>query len=56
MTVFLAILAGTQFLGVLGAVLAIPVAAAVQVLLSDYFRARREDYLGESPAGMTCQK
>jgi predicted PurR-regulated permease PerM len=42
LTVFVAILAGTQFLGVLGALLAIPVAAAVQVVLSDYFEARRE--------------
>jgi predicted PurR-regulated permease PerM len=53
MTVFLAILAGTQFLGILGAVLAIPVAAAIQVLLSDYFRARRENYLAETPAAAT---
>ena len=53
MTVFLAILAGTQFLGILGAVLAIPVAAAIQVLLSDYFRTRRENYLAETPAAAT---
>lgn len=53
MTVFLAILAGTQFLGIMGAVLAIPVAAAVQVVLSDYFRSRREDYLAESPSAVT---
>jgi predicted PurR-regulated permease PerM len=53
MTVFLAILAGTQFLGILGAVLAIPVAAAVQVLLNDFFRARREEYLAEAPAALT---
>lgn len=53
MTVFLAILAGTQFLGILGAVLAIPVAAAVQVLLSDYFRSRREEYLAETPSAPT---
>ena len=53
MTVFLAILAGTQFLGILGAVLAIPVAAAVQVLLSDYFRSRRENYLAETPSPPT---
>lgn len=53
MTVFLAILAGTQFLGILGAVLAIPIAAAVQVVLSDYFRSRREEYLAETPAALT---
>lgn len=53
MTVFLAILAGTQFLGIMGAVLAIPVSAAVQVLLSDYFRSRREEYLAETSAPAT---
>ena len=42
MTVFLAILAGTQFLGVVGALLAIPFAAAVQVVLTDYLATRRE--------------
>lgn len=42
LTVFLAILAGTQFLGVVGAILAIPVAAAVQVVLSDYLETRKE--------------
>ncbi len=42
LTVFVAILVGTQFLGLAGALLAIPVAAAVQVLLTDYLSARRE--------------
>ena len=42
LTVFVAILAGTEFAGVAGALLAIPVAAAVQVLLSHYTEARRE--------------
>ena len=42
MTVFLAILAGTQFLGVVGARLAIPFAAAVQVVLTDYLATRKE--------------
>jgi hypothetical protein len=41
-TVFVAILAGTQFLGILGALLAIPIAAAVQVVITDQFQARRE--------------
>jgi len=40
LTVFVAILAGTQFMGVTGAVLAIPIAAAVQVILTDYFATR----------------
>jgi predicted PurR-regulated permease PerM len=42
LTVFLAILAGTEFAGIAGALLAIPVAAAIQVLLSEYTEARRE--------------
>jgi len=41
LTVFVAILAGTQLLGVIGAVLAIPVAATVQVIMTDYFARRR---------------
>jgi predicted PurR-regulated permease PerM len=42
LTVFIAILVGTEFAGVAGALLAIPVAAAIQVLLSQYTEARRE--------------
>lgn len=42
LTVFVAILAGTQYLGILGALLAIPIAAAIQVILSEYFKTRRE--------------
>lgn len=41
LTVFVAILAGTQYLNIAGAFLAIPVAAAVQVLIADYLRGRR---------------
>jgi hypothetical protein len=41
LTVFVAILAGTQLLGVIGAVLAIPVAATVQVIITDYLDRRR---------------
>ncbi|MGH2534792.1 MAG: AI-2E family transporter [Thermomicrobiales bacterium] len=41
LTVFIAILAGTEFRGIAGAVLAIPVAAAVQVIITDYLRTRR---------------
>lgn len=44
LTVFVAILAGTQYLGVIGALLAIPIAAAIQVILSEYFKGRRETY------------
>jgi predicted PurR-regulated permease PerM len=42
LTVFVAILAGTQYLGVIGALLAIPIAAAIQVVVSEYFKGRRE--------------
>ncbi len=42
LTVFLAILAGTQFMSIAGALLAIPIAAAVQVIVTDYLKTRRE--------------
>ena len=41
LSVFLAILTGTQFMGVIGAVLAIPVAATLQVIITDFLDARR---------------
>lgn len=41
LTVFVAILAGTQFYGPLGALLAIPIAALVQILITDYLDRRR---------------
>lgn len=40
LTVFLAILSGTEFMGVTGAILAIPIAASIQVILTDYFSGR----------------
>jgi predicted PurR-regulated permease PerM len=42
LTVFVAILVGTQFMGIVGALLAIPLAAAVQVIVTDYLKTRRE--------------
>ena len=42
LTVFIAILAGTEFAGVAGALLAIPIAAVIQVMVSHYAEARRE--------------
>jgi predicted PurR-regulated permease PerM len=42
LTVFIAILAGTEFAGVAGALLAIPVSAAIQVLIADHTTAQRE--------------
>ncbi len=41
LTVFVAILAGTEMLGPVGAVLAIPVAATIQVMLTDCLDSRR---------------
>ncbi|MCO5178314.1 MAG: AI-2E family transporter [Thermomicrobiales bacterium] len=41
LTVFLAVLAGGQFMGPLGALLAIPFAAAIQVIIEDALRVRR---------------
>lgn len=51
LTVFLAILAGTEFAGVAGALLAIPVAAGIQVMLSHYTEVRRVAKLG-GPSGL----
>ena len=42
LTVFIAILVGTEFAGIAGALLAIPIAAVIQVMLSHYTEARRE--------------
>lgn len=51
LTVFVAILAGTQFRGIVGALLAIPVAAAVQVVITDYLDVRRAAQAGhDSPS------
>lgn len=41
LTVFVAIVAGTQLIGIIGGVLAIPIAATVQVILTDYLDRRR---------------
>jgi predicted PurR-regulated permease PerM len=42
LTVLVAILAGTQFMHFIGAFLAIPIAAVIQVITSEYLRTRRE--------------
>lgn len=49
LTVFVAILAGQQFLGVVGAILAIPIAATIQVIVSDYLAGRREEGYDDTP-------
>lgn len=41
LAVFLAILSGTEFMGVTGAILAIPIAASIQVILTEYFSDRQ---------------
>jgi hypothetical protein len=43
LTVFLAILVGTEFMGVVGALLSIPIAAAVQVIVGDLIKARKAE-------------
>lgn len=47
LTVFVAILAGTELMGFVGAVLAIPVAAGLQVILTDIINRRRTDSIDE---------
>jgi predicted PurR-regulated permease PerM len=47
--VLIAVLVGAEIAGILGALAAIPVAGAIQVILVDYLRARRERAI-ETPA------
>jgi predicted PurR-regulated permease PerM len=49
LAVLIAVLVGAEIAGILGALAAIPVAGAIQVLLVDYLRARRERAI-ETPA------
>jgi predicted PurR-regulated permease PerM len=49
LVVLIAVLVGAEIAGVLGALAAIPVAGAIQVILVDYLRARRERAI-ETPA------
>jgi predicted PurR-regulated permease PerM len=42
LTVFLAVLAGAEFMGPLGALLAIPFAAAIQIIIADALRIRQQ--------------
>jgi predicted PurR-regulated permease PerM len=51
LTVMVAILSGTAFMNVIGAFLAIPIAAVVQLLVSDYLRSRREANRIPEPQG-----
>lgn len=44
LTVFLAVLIGGQFMGVLGALLALPFAAAIQVIVEDALRMRQQRF------------
>jgi predicted PurR-regulated permease PerM len=50
LTVFVAIMAGTEFIGVPGALLAIPIAAGVQVVVAEMLRARQESVNNEDLA------
>ena len=49
LAVLISVLVGAELAGILGALAAIPVAGAIQVLISDYLRARRERKI-ETPA------
>lgn len=50
LTVFVAIIAGTELIGVVGAILAIPIAATIQVIVTDYLDQRRlRDSSGGEP-------
>lgn len=51
LTVFVAIVAGTQLMGIVGAILAIPVAAGLQVVLSEYMNQRRSRFQIEPVQG-----
>ena len=51
LAVIVAVLIGSSLLGVLGALLAIPAAAAVQILLRDWWQRRDGDVEPEPPAG-----
>jgi hypothetical protein len=51
LTVFVAILAGTQLMGIIGAILAIPIAAGLQVVLTDYMDQRRSRFAIEPVQG-----
>jgi predicted PurR-regulated permease PerM len=42
LTVFLAVLAGSTYMGPIGALLALPIAAAIQVIIQDAMRVRHE--------------
>lgn len=52
LTVFVAVLAGGAYMGVLGALLAIPIAAGLQVIIGDLIRERQRQ-MQLAPAGMT---
>lgn len=55
LTVFIAVLAGAEFMGPLGALLAIPIAAAVQIVIADALRSRQQRgdfaFVGEGAPG-----
>lgn len=50
LTVFVAIMAGTEFIGVPGALLAIPIAAGVQVIVAETLKSRQESARNEDLA------
>lgn len=54
LTVFVAVLAGGEFMGPLGALLAIPFAAGLQVIISDLIRERRRQLQLQAPDAETA--
>lgn len=51
LTVFVAIIAGTHLMGIIGAILAIPIAAGLQVVLTEYMDQRRSRFQIEPQQG-----
>ncbi|MEZ4524105.1 MAG: AI-2E family transporter [Thermomicrobiales bacterium] len=51
LAVFIAVLAGGQFAGPLGALLALPIAATIQVIISEVLRAREKELAFEQAGG-----
>jgi len=52
LAVFIAVLAGGQFAGPLGALMALPIAASIQVILSEVLRAREQELAFEDASGV----
>lgn len=56
LTVFFAVLAGGQYMGPIGALLALPIAAALQVIIQDALRARQQRLLPDPAFNAATQQ